>query len=145
MVEEQLIKKRTKTFFRTYRDDPDKITESFFIDKDAPMRMPEPDDRRDDRRRDGNLKDRARRRAYPEYGRMSGRYGRGGGRRDDRFFRQEPPLPRRYGGRAIPQHYTEPPSRTLRSYRDVDFMPEEDEPDIDYGFGDYTKPPKFNL
>jgi len=52
--------------------------------------------------------------------------------------------------REIPVHFAAPPPRTVKSYKDVqpvedeDAMSESDE-DLDYGFGDYVKPPKFNL
>jgi len=56
--------------------------------------------------------------------------------------------------RPIPMHYTAPPPRTLASYKDVVLeeeldapvvAPEESDEDVDYGFGDYICPPKFNL
>jgi len=56
--------------------------------------------------------------------------------------------------RPIPVHYTAPPPRTFASYKDVVLeeeldapvvAPEESDEEIDYGFGDYIQPPKFNL
>jgi len=55
--------------------------------------------------------------------------------------------------REIPVHYTAPPPRTFASYKDVVLeeeiedvvAPEASDEEIDYGFGDFIIPPKFNL
>jgi len=51
-------------------------------------------------------------------------------------------------GRKIPIHYQDAATRTRRSYKEVDieFPDQEDEEEIDYGFGDFVKSDtKFNL
>jgi len=76
----------------------------------------------------------------------------GGRRGSTSVARRAAPTPEK--ARPIPLHYTAPPPRTFASYKDVVLeeelnavvvAPEESDEEIDYGFGDYIAPPKFNL
>jgi len=79
--------------------------------------------------------------------------------------REQAPMPGGFGNRLqalgrqmveperqLPVHYTAPPPRTYASYKDVVLeeelgveVVEASDDELDYGFGDYVIPPKFNL
>jgi len=121
IVKKYIQAERDKHYFENYSRDPEKITQA---DLDSvPVFGTELDQNADDGRRGQSFRE-----------------------------RRAEPTPEKV--RPIPVHYTAPPPRTFASYKDVVLeeeldavvvAPEESDEEIDYGFGDYISPPKFNL